>query len=138
MDEPVPYEPASFDEVAAALRRDAADLATYARVLSTTLGETLPPECVEIEYDRSLADRMRGRPGEVRTVTVRLGDRTLLLAMEGRRPRTEIAHEVRGVVLSRDPVGFDAWVAELARQMTAYAAGNARAAEALRRLVTGS
>lgn len=138
MDEPVPYdEPASFDEVAAALRRDAADVATYARVLAATLGDTLPPECVEVEHDRSLADRMRGRPGEVRSLTIRLGDRTLLLVMDGRRPRTEIAHEVRGVVLSRDPVGFDEWVAELARQMTAYAAGNARAAEALRRLVTG-
>ena len=120
MDEP------GFDEVAAALRRDARDAATYARVLTETLGDTLPSGWVEVERDRTLADRMRGRPGTVRRVVIRLGDRSLSLTVEGDRARTEIAHEVRGVVLSRDEVTLDAWVADLARRMTEQAADNAR------------
>jgi hypothetical protein len=138
MDEPEPYDqPASFDDVAAALRRDARDVTTYARVLVATLGDALPPGCVEVEHDRSMADRMRGRPGAVRRVAISLGDRTLALTVDGDAARTEILHEVRGVVLSREEVTAEAWAADLARRVTAYAADNARAAVALRRLVTG-
>lgn len=127
-----------FDQVAAALRRDARDAATYARVLTETLGDALPPGWVAVERDRSLSDRMRGRPGTVRRLVIRLGDRVLSLSVEGDLARTEIAHEVRGVVLSRDEVSLDAWVEDLARRVTAHAEDNARAAEALRRLVLGS
>jgi hypothetical protein len=45
---------------------------------------------------------------------------------------------VRGVVLSRQPVAVQEWAAELARALVGYAEQNARTAEALRRLVTGS
>jgi hypothetical protein len=50
----------------------------------------------------------------------------------------EICHEVRGVVLSRQPVPLDQWAAELARALISYAEQNAGAAQALRRLVAGS
>lgn len=122
--------------VAAALRQDAADVATYARVLTVTLADALPPGSVDVEYERSLADRLKGREGEPRRVVVRLGERTLSLTGGG-RPVAEIHHEVRGVVLSRDQVTLDVWVQALARELVTQADADARAAEALRRLVTG-
>ena len=53
----------SLDMVTAALRADSTDVAIYARVLAQSLGEALPADCVSVERDRSMSDRMRGRPG---------------------------------------------------------------------------
>jgi hypothetical protein len=126
-----------FDMVAAALRQDAADVATYARVLTVTLVDVLPPGSVDVEYERSLSDRLKGREGRPSRIVVRLGERTLSLAGGG-RPVAEIHHEVRGVVLSRDQVSLDVWVQALARELVAQADASARAGEALRRLITGA
>lgn len=126
-----------FDMVAAALRQDAADVATYARVLTVSLADALPPGSVTVEYERSLGDRLKGREGHPSRIVVRLGERTLSLT-GGHRPVAEVHHEVRGVVLSRDQVSLDVWVQALARELVAQAEADARAAEALRRLVTGA
>jgi hypothetical protein len=127
----------SLELVAAALRADAADAALYARVLTSSLGESLPPGCVSVERQRSMSDRMRGRPGEVSKVSVRLGERVLTLAVERGAPAAEICREVRGVVLSRQPVPVGEWAEELARALVEHAGQNAATASALRRLVTG-
>lgn len=127
----------SLEMVSAALRADSADVAIYARVLTESLGESMPPGCVTIERERSMSDRMRGRPGEVTKVTVRLGDRVMTLAVRGGQPVAEICREVRGVVLSRQPVQLGEWADELARALVAHAAQNAAAARALRKLVAG-
>lgn len=123
--------------VAAALRQDAADVATYANVLTVTLADVLPAGSVTVEYERSLSDRLKGRPGHPSQVVVRLGERTLFLS-GGHRPVAEIHHEVRGVVLSREQVSLDVWAETLARGLVAQADASARAAEALRRLVSGA
>lgn len=119
--------------VAAALRQDVRDLAVYATVLATTLDQTLPG-MVAVERERSLADRMLGRPGQVRRISVRLGDRVLSLSV-GHAPTAEIRHEVAGVILSRQSVPLDTWVETLAGELVAKARADARAAELLRRLV---
>jgi hypothetical protein len=128
----------SFDLVAAALRADSADVALYARVLTDSLGDALPPGVVDIDRERTMSDRMRGRPGEVSKITVRLGEQILTLASRRGRLVAEICKEVRGVVLSRREAPVDEWVAELARGLVAYADQNAQAAQVLRRLVAGS
>jgi hypothetical protein len=127
----------SFDLVAAALRADSADVGVYAKVLTDSLGESLPPGVVTVERERSMSDRMRGRPGEVTKITIRLGEQVLTLGSQHGRPAAEICKEVRGVVLSRKPAPIDEWVAELARALVSYADQNAQAAEVLRRMVTG-
>ena len=127
----------SFDMVTAALRADSADVAVYARVLTESLGDALPPECVTVERVRSMSDRMHGRPGEVSKITVRLGEQVLGLAVQRGQPSAEICREVRGVVLSRQPVAMHQWVDELARALVAHAQQNAHAAQALRKLVAG-
>ena len=128
----------SLDMVTAALRADSADVVIYARVLTKSLGEALPPEWVTVDWDRSMSDRMHGRPGQVAKITVRLGERVMTLGVQRGVPVAEICRQVRGVVLSREQVQLGAWAQELARALVAHAEQNAEAAEALRRLVAGS
>jgi hypothetical protein len=133
-----PTENLSFDMVTAALRADSADVALYARVLTETLGDSLPPGCVTVDRVRTMSDRVHGRPGQVSKITVRLGDQVLNLGVEaGRGLSAEICREVRGVVLSRKPAGMQEWVDELARALVTHAQQNASAAQALRKLVAG-
>jgi hypothetical protein len=134
---PEPAGGPDLDMVTAALRADSADVAVYARVLTKALGDSLPPGCVSVERDRSMADRMRGRDGTISKVTVRLGELVLTLGTQRGAPVAEICHEVRGVVLSRQPVPLTDWTAELARALVSHAEQNAAAAAALRRLVAG-
>lgn len=124
--------------VTAALRMDSADVAVYTRVLTKSLSEALPPGYVTVERERSMSDRMRGRPGEISKVAVRLGDQLMTLAVKNGQPAAEICREVRGVVLSRENVPFQQWASALASALVEHAENNAQAAQALRRLVTGS
>ena len=124
--------------VTAALRLDNADAAIYASVLTKELSEALPPGYVTVERERSMSDRMHGRPGEVSRVEVKLGDQVMTLAVKNGRPSAEICREVRGVVLSRQTVPVQQWAAALAGALMSHAESNAQAAEALRRLVIGS
>jgi hypothetical protein len=133
-----PDDPLSLEMVTAALRMDSADVAVYARVLTKSLGEALPPEYVTVERERSMSDRMRGRPGEISKVAVRLGDQIMTLTVKNGRPIAEICREVRGVVLSRQSIPLQQWASALASALVEHAENNAQAAAALRRLVTGS
>lgn len=133
-----PDDALSLEMVTAALRADSADVAVYARVLADSLCDALPEGWVSVERERSVSDRMRGRPGEVTKVAVRLDDKLMTLAVRGGRPSAEICREVRGVVLSRDTVPLADWAASLAAGLMAHAENNAQAAQALRRLVAGS
>jgi hypothetical protein len=132
-----PADSPSLDMVTAALRADSSDIAIYARVLTESLGDALPPNCVTIDRDRSVSDRMKGRPGTVTKITVRLGDRVMTLALSRGAPTAEICKEVRDIVLSRQQVPIGQWAAELARALVDYAEQNAATADALRRLVAG-
>lgn len=132
-----PADNPSLDMVAAALRADSSDIAIYARVLTDSLGDSLPAGCVTVDRDQSMSDRMRGRPGKVTKITVRLGEQVLTLSIQRGLPVAEICREVRGIVLSRQPVPVDQWAAELARALLGHAEQNAATAEALRKLITG-
>ncbi len=140
LDAPVTMEPAdgpSLDMVTAALRADSSDIAIYAKVLTESLGESLPPDRVQVDRDRSVSDRMKGRPGQVTKITIRLSDQVLTLRLTGGAPVAEVCREVRGVVLSRQTVPVGQWAAELAKALVSHAEQNADTAEALRRLVAG-
>ncbi len=133
-----PDDPLSLEMVTSALRMDNADVVVDARVLTKSLSEALPPEDVTVERERSVSDRMRGRPGEISKVAVRLGDQLMTLAVRNGKPTAEICREVRGVVLSRQNVPLQQWAGALASALVIHAESNAQAAAALRRLVTGS
>jgi hypothetical protein len=133
-----PADDLSLEMVTAALRMDSGDVTVYTRVLSKSLSEALPPGYVTVERERSVSDRMRGRPGEISKVVVRLGDQLMTLALKNGQPSAEICREVRGVVLSRETVPLQQWASALASALVVQAENNAQAAEALRRLVTGA
>ncbi|WP_051950763.1 hypothetical protein [Actinacidiphila yeochonensis] len=126
---------ASIDLVAAALRRDAADLEVYARVLTESLADALPPGSVALERRRTMSDRLAGRAGRVERLEVTLDDRRLILTLAQGRPQGEVATVVRGVVLSRTPVPLDAWATELATAVGRRAESDARARAALEKLL---
>jgi hypothetical protein len=133
-----PADSPSLDMVTAALRADSSDIAIYAKVLTESLGDALPANCVTIDRNRSMSDRIQGRPGAVSKITVRLGEQVMTLRLTGGAPDAEICREVRGVVLTRQPVQVGQWAAELAKALVSHAEQNAQTAEALRRLVAGS
>src|SRR6266481_161113 len=117
----------SLDMVTAALRADSTDVAIYARVLVQSLGEALPADCVSVERDRSMSDRMRGRPGEISKVVARLGELQMTLAVRNGQPVAEVCRAVRGVVRSRQTVPVGEWAATLAGALVSYAEQNAQA-----------
>ncbi|MCL2583729.1 MAG: hypothetical protein FWE35_14895 [Streptosporangiales bacterium] len=133
-----PDDNLSLEMVAAALRVDSADAAVYARVLTKSLSEALPPDYVTVERERSMSDRMHGRPGEISKVVVRLDDQIMTLAVKKGKPVAEVCREVRGVILSRETVPLQQWAGALASALVAHAESNAQAAEALRRMVLGT
>lgn len=121
--------------LAAALRRDSADLNLYVNVLSANLADSLPPGAVRVKCRRSVAERVAGRAGSVAELDVALGEQRLSLRMDQGRVAGEICHEVRGIVLSRRPVGLDEWIDALTRSLAEAAASNARARVAVERFL---
>jgi hypothetical protein len=121
--------------VAAALRSDAPDIASFARVLTATLGDALPAGMVEVDRDRSLGDRLAGRPGTPVAVRVHGDDRELELRSGRSGPVGEVRQVVRGVVLSRRTVPLEEWVGALAAELTALADRSSAAREALGRML---
>jgi hypothetical protein len=131
-------EPASGDEVAlvaAALRAETSDLATYERVLVGSLADALPPGCVEIDRDRSVGDRLAGRAGEARAIRIHLGEVTLELAKSRGRLVGTVGRSVRGVAISRREVPLGEWATSFAEALTAFAKENLDARVALERLL---
>lgn len=122
--------------LAAALRRDSADLELYAGVLSASLADWLPPGAVRVSRRRSAARRLTGRQGPVDGLDVVLGERRLSLRTDRGRTIAEICHEVRGIVLSRRRTDLDEWIATLATALAEAAASNARAREAVERFLS--
>jgi hypothetical protein len=127
----------SAELIAASLRQDTADLEIYARVLSTSLTDTLPPGSVKLERKKSLADRAAGRDGQVVSVDVALGDQRMTLTLGKHGPVAEVCKEVRGIVLNRQKVGLDVWIETLSTAIAETARSNARAREVLQRFVLG-
>jgi hypothetical protein len=127
-----------FHLLVAALRTDRADVESYHRVLSQTLGDALPPGMVEVERRKTFADRVAGRDGQVVSVQVSTPDRVLVLAA-GKHGgvAAEIRQVVRGVVISRKEATVDDWLAALAQELTTLAEKDARARDALSRLLGG-
>jgi hypothetical protein len=124
--------------LAAAVSRQAADLNVYAGFLFAALDGALPPEYLQVQRHTSLSDRMRGREGEVLAVSVRLGQSLFDLrrAKVGAAVTSTIAHEVNGIVLSRQALPLGAWSQALAAGLAQLAESNASTAAALQRLTS--
>ncbi|MCW2541092.1 MAG: hypothetical protein JWN95_2817 [Frankiales bacterium] len=115
-----------------------ADVASLTRVLTGTLADVLPAELVEVSYERSMGDRMHGRPGRPVGITISTGDKSLILQQRGSgRTDAFIARTVRNVVISRAPVSITEWVAALAAELSALGEQSEATRAALTRLLLG-
>jgi hypothetical protein len=121
----------------AALTADHSDVESYTRVLTNTLGDALPTGMVEVDYQRSVGDRVAGRPGRAVAVRVRGVGRELELRQGKRGVDAEVRTVVRDVVISRKPIGIDEWLKALAEELSKLAERDAAAREALTRLLGG-
>ena len=117
--------------IAAALRADRADVESYVRVLTSVLGDALPPGMVEVERKRSLADKLNGREGVPVSLTVSTPDEQLVLRREAHGVAGEVRQIVRGVTIKRRTVGIDEWLIALAGVLARLAQSSAAAREAL-------
>jgi hypothetical protein len=118
--------------LAAVLRSDRDDVASYTRVLSGALRDAFPPGVVQVEYQRSLGDRLAGRPGKPVALLVRGQDVELELS-EGAHGsvKAQLRKVVGGVVISRRDIGIDEWVRLLASELSKRAAESSAARQAL-------
>ncbi|MGH3671396.1 MAG: hypothetical protein ACRDSH_12290 [Pseudonocardiaceae bacterium] len=124
--------------LAAMLRADRTEVASYARVLSGALAQALPPGMVEIGYERSVGDRLARRTGRAVRLVVHGEDRDLELGERADgRIAAQLQQVVRGVVISRRSIGMEEWLQALAEDITRAAARDTAAREALERLLRG-
>lgn len=133
-----PDDPGSVEMISAALRADTADVDTLSRVLTSTLGDSLPPGMVNVERKRKVSDRMKGREGSATSITVTSPQVQLHLAPGKHRGGpvvAEIHTIVRGVVISRREVSVGEWVYALAQLLNELAAQNSAARQSLSRLL---
>ncbi len=121
----------SFDLDAAALRADRGDLAVGVEVLARKLQDALPRETTVGRR----AKRLLSREKVVETIEVRLGVTRYALRAKGGQVEAERAQEVRGVVIRREPLEFDQWVAALTAELRDQAQSSAEARTALDRLL---
>ncbi len=123
------------ESVAAALRADTADLDAYHRVLVSSIEGLLPPTMVEVDYERSLGDRLAGRAGRATSIRLHLGESTLELTSRHGNLVATVAKQVRGVTISRQEVPVAEWVRQLAGYLAQAAGESAEARAALARLL---
>ncbi|MCL5047817.1 MAG: hypothetical protein M1374_03370 [Firmicutes bacterium] len=128
-------EPTGLDMLAAAIRFDSYDVQTYGNVLFKAISDIFPPSMIKIERTRSLADKLKGQPGLVKSVAVDLEGQMLLLVLEASGPRGYVVKEVRGVTISKQDVSLPEWIERLKSALEAVSSKNAESAEALRKLL---
>jgi hypothetical protein len=90
---------------------------------------------VDVQYQRSMGDRLAGRPGTPVALRITFPDRRLELRATRGWPDAEVQQVVRGVVLSRRQVAVEEWVRILAEELTSLAARNSAARAALASLL---
>ncbi|NYJ07242.1 hypothetical protein [Petropleomorpha daqingensis] len=132
-----PLGPDSVDLVASALTAsaDLSDVGMFVRVFTRSLADALPEGVVDVDHDRTMGDRLAGRPGTPTALRLTFPERRLSLTATRGWPEAEVQQVVRGVVLSRKQVPVEEWVRTLAAELTDLAARNASARAALAALL---
>ena len=124
--------PIDLDLLAASVRADSGDVATFVETLAGKLEQALPGR-VKVQRGRS---GLIG-PKAVRTIALDAGGTRLELArgagdaIETRRARTS-----GGIVLKTETLDTDAWLAALGEALAVEAQRNERTRQALERLLT--
>lgn len=120
-----------FDLDAAGLRADGSELAVSIEVLAVKLERALPRATTVARR----AKRMFSKDKVVEAIEVRLGEGRYALRVSGQDVAATREREVRGVVIKREPLGLQEWLAALTAELREQAEGSAEARAALERLV---
>lgn len=134
-DLPVPRaaEPEDFELVAASLRADAGDMATFVAVLAGKLEGALPGRVQVERHGRKLLSHDK----VVTRITIDLGEvRYSLVPGPGGDLDCGRSKSVRGIVLKTDRLRLPDWIQSLARDLAAQARTSEQARLALERLLT--
>ena len=119
-----------FDLVAASLRADTADLRLFVESLSAKLDQSFPGRC------RVQRAGLLGK-GNVRRLTVELGDIRYELAHDDGAVTARRSSVVRGITLKSEELGLDEWIDSLSAAVVAEADRSERGRLALQKLLSG-
>ncbi len=120
-----------MDLLAASLRADASDLSAFVESLAAKL-ESVMPGNVSVQRSR----RGMFGPKFVRKITVQAGGSRLeLLRGEGDSIETSCCRLSAGIVLKREPIDTNAWLAALSAALATEAQRSRQTRQALERLL---
>jgi hypothetical protein len=123
-------ESVDFELVAASLRADTDDLRVYFEALTTKLEQSFPGRC-------SVQRAGLFGKGEVRRISVAVGDSRYELLHEHGAAFARRSSVVRGITVKNEELGLDEWVDALAAQVVAEAGRSERGRLALEKLLSG-
>ena len=124
-------EPERLDLAAALLRSGGSDAQVLAEALATKLAGALPDQCDVRRKSAGLLSRAK----RVTDVDVRLGDETFSLSVSGGTARASRAKVVGGIVIKREELPLERWLASLEQALSAEAERSESARLALERLL---
>ena len=131
-----PFEPSSIDLVAAALRADASDVNLMLSALVTKVSGILPAAMLRVTNQRTISDRVAGRPGMPTHIVMKFEDRVAEMELEGALGvKFHVNQVVRGVVISRREVSPQKFFEIVAEELVNLAAHSHAARDALDRMI---
>jgi hypothetical protein len=120
-----------FELVAASLRAETADLATFVEALAVKLQGALKGRTKVIRRRISLLSSKK----RVHSIKVDFGDSQYLLDYDGNEVETRVAKAVRGINLKTELLALEQWIESLARAIAAEANDSAQGRQALERML---
>lgn len=106
------------------------------KILPDAAASGLASDRFTVQHDRSLGDRLAGRPGTITRLQLDAGKETLTLGYaKGPRWTAEVARVSGGVIISRRSMPLGEWLAEFAGRVAAIAADTAGDAAAAARVL---
>ena len=123
-------DPSDFDLLAASLRSDSADWATYMTYLSTKMTAALPMH-VKIERKGIFKN------GPPRKVSITLADQAYVVEEQRGSLLATRRHVVGGVEISHEPMDLGLWADHLVQDLRRLAERSADHRKALERLTLG-
>lgn len=118
-----------FDLLAASLRADSSDMATWVAVLGNKLAQALPTR-VRLRRGGFLGN------GPVTGLATDLGGWRFALHLEHGQPLAERTHVVRGIALKSETLPLDEWIDALSQALADLAASSARERAAISSLLS--
>ena len=132
LDTPDPEEPLDIDLLAASLRADGSEIGSFVEVMAAKL-EAAVPGLIRVERRR---DGMFG-PKRVQRIALDAGDQRLELETAGAGIETTCSRLSGGIVLKREQLDTDEWLAALGGALAVQAQRSQITRQALERLLNG-